>query len=315
MLSATLSVGCAGISSVTNLSLALAQTPGEYFQQFLVKAHAECKERQLGPYMPSDEPQLSSRRANHSCHFLFLKPWWETLDEAGRFAHSVKLPAPHDKPADVYRPGMSPRQYFEALCAAQAGEFIFKTVEGVDGIVELRPRQSESSEMNRHLTAFEDPATFAFWQASAATDLTTSKLYHFVETYKLGKKIRIARDPSARPSDRRLDPISEFSPRYGFVWRGINDARQIENGISGGEFLIIDLQSKEVLGIKRGFKFRWLGRFPIEQTISATGFEGGASCPEEIERAKKQRYKDFTDFLITVLKPASITTLFDKGQK
>ena len=71
-------------------SVSVAQTPGEYFQQFLVKAHADCKERQLGPYMPTDEPPLSSRRANHSCHFLFLKPWWETLDEAGKFAHSMK---------------------------------------------------------------------------------------------------------------------------------------------------------------------------------------------------------------------------------
>ena len=113
--------GCAStIYNVSNPSLMLAGTPGEYFRQYLKKRDAECRELQLGPYMPSDIPPHSPLRGNASCSFLFLKPWQPGDSPESAYAHSLKLPPPHDKPVDVYKPGMSPQEYFEALCKAQA---------------------------------------------------------------------------------------------------------------------------------------------------------------------------------------------------
>ena len=103
--------GCANmVYTLSNPSMALAQTPGEYFRQYLIKTEAECREKQLWPYLPIDEPPESPRRANMTCRFMSLKPWQPGDSPESAYAHSLKLPPPHDKPADVYKPGMSPRE-------------------------------------------------------------------------------------------------------------------------------------------------------------------------------------------------------------
>ncbi len=281
--------------------LAFAETPGEYFRNYMAKRDAECKELQLGPYMPADEPPLSPRRGNHSCHSLFLKPWWENLDDAGKFAHSIKLPPPHDKLPDVYKPGMSPREYFDALCAAQAGEFIFKTVSDIEGIVELRPRMRESTLMDRHLTAFEDPATFTLWQHNASKTLPDSGVFQFIETTQNGRKVRVHRSATLRDVDRKVEAISEYSSPIGFVWRGINDQRQLELGVAGGELIILNFSTQEILGVKRGFKLRWIGRYPWEQRQSVTGVELGGSCVQEIAAVRSGNHQDWRDFMRAVV--------------
>jgi hypothetical protein len=55
----------------------------------------------------------------------------------------------------VYRPGMSRGEYFEALCKAEAGEFIFRTVRA-DSIYMIRPRAEEDDAMGSRY-GFEDP--------------------------------------------------------------------------------------------------------------------------------------------------------------
>lgn len=47
--------------------------------------------------------------------------------------------------------------------------------------------------------------------------------------------------------------IPDITARYGYTWRGIVRARDREHGISGGELLIYDLQTKEVLAVRRQF--------------------------------------------------------------
>lgn len=47
--------------------------------------------------------------------------------------------------------------------------------------------------------------------------------------------------------------IPEITARYGYTWRGIRRESDREHGISGGELLIYDLQTKEVLAVRRQF--------------------------------------------------------------
>jgi len=95
-----------------------------------------CRNEKLGPYN-------ASPRTKHitTCDFLYLKDqrWDPNADEFSRYAHSIKLPPPHDQPQAQYRPGMTSRQYFEELCAKEAGEWIFRTVTGVKGVLQARP--------------------------------------------------------------------------------------------------------------------------------------------------------------------------------
>lgn len=270
--------GCAStVYNLSNPSLMLAGTPGEYFRQYLKLADADCRERQLGPYLPADEPPRSPRRAISDCRFITLKPWQPGDSPESAYAHSLKLPPPHDKPVDVYKPGMRPEEYFEALCKAQAGEFIFRRVEGVEGIVELRPRAPESSEMNRHLTAFEDPATGGVWAIDTG-ELLVEQGLRFAE--RSGSRSLRAQRWSRNPSSGKIESrfVEGTSSNFGYTWRGIWDPRQLELGIAGGELLVVELSTNQVLAVKRDFALRYLGRYGSEQQISATGFEQGNRC-------------------------------------
>src|SRR5262245_31665294 len=79
------------------------------------------------------------KRGNTQCDPLKLKPADPMASEEGRFAHSVKIPNPVPEDSG-YKPGMTPQEYFDHLCKTEAGEFIFKSVEDVDGIMQMRLR-------------------------------------------------------------------------------------------------------------------------------------------------------------------------------
>jgi hypothetical protein len=47
--------------------------------------------------------------------------------------------------------------------------------------------------------------------------------------------------------------VAEHAARYGYTWRGIRRERDRDHNIAGGEVLIYDLQTKEVLAVRRQF--------------------------------------------------------------
>ncbi len=95
-----------------------------------------CRGQKLGPYNDG-----SRNKADGSCDFLFLKDtrWDPNADEFSRYAHSIQLPPPHDKPQVAYRSGTGSNQYFAELCLREAGAWIFKTASGVEGVLQARP--------------------------------------------------------------------------------------------------------------------------------------------------------------------------------
>ena len=88
---ALLLAACApGLSAVTPEA---GETVGETFRKVMAQIDANCRERKLGPYEP--EPRKTGVR-NASCDILFLKPEDPLSTPEGRFAHALKLPAPHE---------------------------------------------------------------------------------------------------------------------------------------------------------------------------------------------------------------------------
>ncbi|BCB27522.1 hypothetical protein SKTS_24080 [Sulfurimicrobium lacus] len=75
----------------------------------------------------------------------------------------------------VYRAGMDGKEYFDALCKAEAGEFIYRTVENVEGIHVIRPRARQEGDKgmdDRYV--IEDP------YANAYSDIATEPEFYFV---------------------------------------------------------------------------------------------------------------------------------------
>ncbi|MFM9886070.1 MAG: hypothetical protein ACKVQT_23845 [Burkholderiales bacterium] len=216
-----------------------------------------------------------------------------------------KLPEPPNPP--VYRWGMSSKEYFDALCKAEAGEFIYRTVENVEGFYQIRPRKSAIAfgEPLNDRYVMEDPYGHTEWEADEAASIfltvNTKRRelpYAFFEAPPRNANFPAYRARSYQPSmllaptqgsvieryfdiDARNDSATmqkEFDTKlkssYGFTWRGIKRPHDREMGIAGGELIVVDLQTGEILGIRRGFS-----RSGSARTRSGINWESAAVCP------------------------------------
>jgi len=291
------------------------ETVAERFDKAMKKLAARCAKE---PPKPGDT----------TCDPLKLKPADPLATEEGRFAHSLTIPNP--VPVDSgYRPGMTTKEYFDHLCKTEAGEFIFKTVEHVEGIMQMRPRAEATDYMLQHLYALEDPygqtygeefnmgpealksGTFQdgyvnppYADAVKTKDIRKKsyELYKPDQNYKFVEKpipislqnndarylrytrpntdkLELENDQYMYPRDQqpRLieERVKEPQSRYGFTWRGIIRPHDRELGIVGGEVIILDLQTTEVLTVRRGY----LASGRTLDTVGGIWWLGAAACP------------------------------------
>jgi hypothetical protein len=190
----------------------------------------------------------------------------------------------------VYRKGMTQIQYWQALCKAEAGEFIYRVVEDVEGLYMIRPRSSEPEHATYDRWVREDPYGYGqgdhtwdfFRVAVGPTTLKAERTTPFFAYLYLERPVQAHPlkpwdgkywHPSImQPSpgnakyalyygnDRtgaksiRVRYSNTMVSRYGFTWRGISRPHDRELGVAGGEMIVVDLKTNEVLGLRRGFR-------------------------------------------------------------
>jgi len=203
---------------------------------------------------------------------------WYATPEA-KFAHAIKIPNPVPEDSG-YRPGMSQQEYFEHLCKNEAGEFIYRTVDNVEGIFQMRPRKIYSPWEWQHLYAVEDPyGYYPGENEDLGKHYVSPVLFSYFEVpvqdrriYGYGMKSLLHPSVSADPppgatiaryfgfdnwnshdNPLKLEYSTERKARYGFTWRGVKRPHDREMGIAGGELIVVDLQTNEVMGVRRGY--------------------------------------------------------------
>ena len=262
------------------------------------------------------------------------------------FPHPDKVPPPKwpEAPkASGYKEGMSAKEYFDHLCKTEAGEFIYKTVENVEGIYQMRPREHVTDKMLMDRHFLEDPyghqPSHEFSMGPDALRLGTIQngfvnprymdavklgyeLYKPDQNYKFLEKpipthLQNLQDGTkylryARPNTDKLvvedgkylysidaqpklieERMKEIKSRHGFTWRGIERPRDRELGIAGGELIVLDLQTNEILAVRRGF----LLSGNVRQTPEGIFWLRAQSCPNNLPGVA-------TKFLHKVLKPS-----------
>lgn len=256
---------------------ACGSTVGEQFRDIMAQIDKQCRKDKIGPYLDPKDPDYVNKRAITDCDILKLKPVNPLATEEGRFAYAIKLPPPHDKPKVIYRPGMSAESYFKELCEKEAGEWIFKTVEGVEGIFQgkrnipsargpaLMYQAYEASEINsRNMEDyFVQPYHGRYNYMERPIDIAeTGKPYvrfyrgeevpgHYkIGTQRKGRPIYLPYIVNSEQTDRLIS-------RYAFTWRQITNSDMIENGITGGETIIFDRATNDVLAFRRFFGRVW----------------------------------------------------------
>jgi hypothetical protein len=214
------------------------------------------------------------------------------------YAHSLKLPdsVPQEAPYFPFWwarivaliPGAPSvdEAYFRHLCEHEAGDYVFKRVENVEGVFQLRPREviyGMPIDYDRY--RLEEPTgvgagdddSFA-WGRIASFVQPMGGLYEFLELPSLeheGAVVRYVRGRNDNPPDGYRNGVQAYSKeydlhripfvvvreedrqrraRYGFTWRGIKRANDRRYSIGAGEYLIVDLDTNEVLAVKRAFK-------------------------------------------------------------
>jgi len=253
-------------------------TVGQQFRDIMAEIDAQCQKKGIGPYLKPGEPPRSPKRTDSSCGILKVKPADPLATEEGRFTYSIQLPPPHDKPKVVYKKGVSAEAYFKELCEKEAGEWIFKTAEGVEGVFQGRRNNPPS----------QSGDSLLLYQLREATEMRQTMQDRLVQPYQgrfnYMERPRDAHETGARyvrffrgtevpghykwptRKDGRLayvayivnrEQTDALKSRYGFTWRQIARKDMLENAIVGGETIVYDRKNNEVLAFRRFFYRYW----------------------------------------------------------
>ncbi len=297
--------GCAAIAAST------AETPGERFERAMKEIAAACASRKLA-------------RGEVCGEVTRLKPADPLATPEGRFAHSIKIPNPVPEDSG-YKTGMTPQEYFDHLCKTEAGEFIYRTVENVEGIYQMRPRDlATGNKYQEHLYALEDPYGYTDGEAMAPEFTYVAPIgYLYFETSVQfeqkpvrGKQFRdqsidIKPDASAlyvrfygydghKEVTMKKEYATTRKSRFGHTWRGISRPHDRELGIAGGELILLDLETNEVLAAKRGFI-----RSGGVRNLTGIWWPKGQICRNDPDRMK---IFPAYEFMKKVLKPKNVSS-------
>ena len=301
-------VGLMAGNLLLSACIAHAETVAERFDTAMKKLAERCAKNPPKP-------------GNTDCDPLKLKPVDPLATEEGRFAHSIKIPNPVPEDSG-YKLGMTTKEYFEHLCKTEAGEFIFKTVEDVEGIMQMRSRVRATDYEMMHLYALEDP--YNAYQTLSEESYVNPRYADAVKTkdankisyelYKPDQNYKFLEKPIPAPlqnpaegakylrytkpntdklvfeNDQYMYPrdqqprmieerVKELKSRYGFTWRGITRPHDRELGIVGGELIILDFQTNEVLAVRRGYA---ASGGKTKETVAGIWWLNAAKCPRSM---------------------------------
>jgi len=201
----------------------------------------------------------------------------------------------------TYRPGMSQRDYFQALCEREAGEFIYKTVDDVEGIYQIRPRHYARDPIDLHSQyALEDPYGYARWEAVNPHFIFIGKKgYSFFEAPDhSGRFVRYTGYDGRHRDTLQQETVQQLKARYGYFWRGIERPHMRDMIIAGGELVIVDLKTNEIIALRRGFSYSG----QVRNSPTRISWSISISCPNDSTR-KNLFYTE--EFMHRVLKPLS----------
>lgn len=242
--------------------------------------------------------------------------------EAYTFAHNLKLPDSLPKPVPFdFKPytntlfnskaeAAGRLAYFNHLCKTEAGEFIYKTVDKVDGLYQMRPMPKRSTPLMQDRYGFEDPADWSQREADGSPTLfigAPDNGFLYFESPRAPKDIvnevnlkRWVVNPWDKPEPppywkyhgyngytskgMTADPEETITAHYGYTWRGIRRERDREFGIAGGELIVLDLQTNEVLAVRRSFAIA-----KVYDLGKRVDWEFAYFCPGSLDYVRRQK--------------------------
>jgi hypothetical protein len=240
---------------------------------------------------------------------------WLSTPE-GQYAHSIVLPDPLPKDSG-YKWTMSSTDYFLHLCEKEAGEFIYRKVESVEGILFLRPLFQATDQDLQDRYKLEAPGLLSGYQlwgirfSMRAVPFLKyrDKGYDFyVEPKEAAGNAGEPEYWQARERDPRslevgsVQPVSVPGTPYAVSWRGVIRKGARERSIGAEEILVMDMRSNEVLGLMR--RFFLTGR--TARTPQGVWWLNAARCPQFEKRDPVAGHEHLKVFVESVLVPKKV---------
>jgi hypothetical protein len=282
-------------------------------------------------YDPKKYHECRARVQKNDMQCEYLKLRRIVQREIWPYPDIAKPKLPEAPNPSVYKWHMKAKEYFDALCKAEAGEFIYRTVDNVEGVYQIRPREGASHYTLRDRYVMEDPYGYTQTEAERAPNIFVGpKKYRFFEVpierehirdkgldgkyfhdsvfQRPGSGDKVARYygyDNRDPRSLKKEYDTKLKSRYGYTWREIKRPKDRENAIVGGELIVLDLQTNEILGIRRGFIISG----NVRNVESGIQWEIGTVCPRLTDRPGWPKDFDFTYWFVSkVLKPATSET-------
>ena len=281
--------GCAGPG------LFAGEPMGKQLERALEEIKKDCIERGLPPFGENRPGRFET-----SCLMFTLKPWEPGDTPESAFAHSIKLPPPHDKPKDVYKAGMSSEEYFKVLCEAEAGVWVFRRVEGVRGILKHRPLAKQkigysplafyTLEKGEHNDSGpQEKLVQPFLGTYQFLEMPNSNGIEGKEGATFTKYIRGMPERSTRTILSSKDGLLQRIPyivektevsapvaNIAYTARGIAREQDRTHAIEGSELIIFQLKPFEVLAFRRTFYSHY-----FDKSNKLLREPSGAACPND----------------------------------
>lgn len=159
-------------------------------------------------------------------------------------------------------------RYFRHQCKLHGGEFIYRTVDNVEGVFQMRLRDPRDYfDRLRKGDIPEDPYGHTNWEAQEAETMfvnPTIRPYEFFEkpirarSANTSGTLKYQRFYRNKPNQRPVPYVlaSEPSSHYGFTWREDRNSWDRVFGVRQGVLDVLNLQTKDVLASRRGFFIR-----------------------------------------------------------
>lgn len=191
--------------------------------------------------------------------------------------------------------------YVKELCAKHGGEKIYRTVDNVEGVFQMKARNPDPEGQWRDQYGMVDPWGMAQGDTHDFLGylITRGRGYLFVEQQPdFGKsdgppyrrsylsptgQLRRDTHPGADFKDDpalvvKTIPVAKLRSRYGYYIEDLSTKEMRRRWIAGGRIRIVDLQTKEVLAEQVGY-FRAIGPAAKDRWSGASAYQNQRICP------------------------------------
>jgi len=192
--------------------------------------------------------------------------------------------------------------YVKELCAKNGGDKIYRTVENVEGVFQMRARNPDQDAQLRDQFGMFDPwgyaqddisdmgvpvgykaDTYRYFEMQPAYGVKGPPFRRKIEVdtgRKVGDVVWNALPEKKNEAiwEYRTFEVTKLRSRYGYITEDLSTPEMRKRWIAGGRIKIVDLQTNEVLAERVGY-FRAIGPQARSAWSGASAYQNERICP------------------------------------